>query len=141
MMNSTHLSIKPYQKADEPQVINLWHQCNLIVPWNNPHDDIARKVRAQPHLFLVGTFEAQVIATIMAGYEGHRGWLNYLAVSPDYQRQGIGRLMVEEAIMRLQALGCPKVNVQIRTSNTEVITFYERLGFTLDDVISMGKRF
>jgi ribosomal protein S18 acetylase RimI-like enzyme len=141
MVNSTHLSIKPYQEADEPQVINLWHHCNLIVPWNNPHDDIARKVQVQPHLFLVGAFEAQVIATIMAGYEGHRGWLNYLAVSPDYQRQGIGRRMVEEAIMRLQALGCRKVNLQIRTSNTEVITFYERLGFTLDDVISMGKRF
>ncbi|HEY0602257.1 MAG TPA: GNAT family acetyltransferase [Herpetosiphonaceae bacterium] len=134
------MSIRPYQAADEAQVIALWHQCNLVVPWNDPQRDIALKIEVQPHMFLVGVLDTTVIATIMAGYEGHRGWLNYLAVSPEHQRHGIGRRMVEEATALLQAAGCPKINLQIRTSNTDVIAFYKRLGFTIDDVVSMGKR-
>ena len=94
----------------------------------------------QPELFLVGSFDGQVVASIMAGYEGHRGWLNYLAVAPEQQRQGIGRRMVEAATAKLQEMGCPKINLQIRTSNSEVIEFYKRIGFTMDDVVSMGKR-
>lgn len=89
---------------------------------------------------LVGLASSQVVASIMAGYEGHRGWLNYLAVSPDFQRQGIGRRMVEAATAKLEVMGCPKINLQIRTSNTEVIDFYQRIGFVMDDVVSMGKR-
>jgi ribosomal protein S18 acetylase RimI-like enzyme len=76
----------------------------------------------------------------MAGYEGHRGWLNYLAVAPAHQRQGIGRRMVEAAIATLKAMNCPKINLQVRTSNPAVIEFYERLGFKIDEVVSMGKR-
>jgi ribosomal protein S18 acetylase RimI-like enzyme len=110
------------------------------VPWNDPRRDIALKLAVQPHLFLVGALGTSVIATIMAGYEGHRGWLNYLAVSPEYQRHGIGRRMVEAATALLKAAGCPKINLQIRRSNTDVIAFYTRLGFTIDDVVSMGKR-
>lgn len=140
MINNISLSIRPYQAADEAQVIALWHQCNLVVPWNDPQRDIALKIEVQPHMFLVGVLDTTVIATIMAGYEGHRGWLNYLAVSPEHQRHGIGRRMVEEATALLQAAGCPKINLQIRTSNTDVIAFYKRLGFTIDDVVSMGKR-
>ena len=140
MMNTIALSIRPYQPADESQVVALWHQCKLVVPWNDPHRDIALKLQVQPHLFLVGTLDTAVIATIMAGYEGHRGWLNYLAVSPEHQRHGIGRRMVEEATAQLKAEGCPKINLQIRSSNTEVIAFYTRLSFTVDDVVSMGKR-
>ncbi|HEY0739346.1 MAG TPA: GNAT family acetyltransferase [Herpetosiphonaceae bacterium] len=134
------LSIRPYQPADEAQVIALWHRCNLVVPWNDPQRDIALKMQVQPHMFLVGVLDTHVIATVMAGYEGHRGWLNYLAVSPEYQGHGVGRRMVEEATALLQAAGCPKINLQIRTSNTDVIAFYKRLGFTIDDVVSMGKR-
>lgn len=140
MINNISLSIRPYKAADEAQVIALWRQCNLIVPWNDPQREIALKIQVQPHMFLVGVLDTLVIATVMAGYEGHRGWLNYLAVSPEYQRHGIGRRMVEEATTLLQAAGCPKINLQIRTSNTDVITFYKRLGFTIDDVVSMGKR-
>jgi len=80
------------------------------------------------------------VATVMAGYEGHRGWLNYLAVAPDLQRTGLGRRMVSEAEKRLRALGCPKINLQVRRSNAEVMDFYRKLGFSEDDVASMGKR-
>lgn len=140
MIDSDSVSIRPYQAADENQVIALWHQCNLVVPWNDPRRDLALKLAVQPHLLLVGALDTSVIATIMAGYEGHRGWLNYLAVSPEYQHHGIGRHMVEAATALLKTAGCPKINLQIRASNTDVIVFYTRLGFTIDDVVSMGKR-
>jgi len=126
--------------TDEEQVIRLWHNCCLVAPQNNPQRDIRLKLQVQPELFLIGSFGSQVVASIMAGYEGHRGWINYLAVSPEQQRQGIGRRMVEVAILQLELLGCPKINLQIRTSNSEVIEFYKCIGFTIDDVMSLGKR-
>ena len=134
------LDVRPYQPTDEEQVVQLWQRCNLVVPWNNPRHDIWLKLQIQPELFLVGTIGGDVVATVMAGYDGHRGWLNYLAVSPDLQRQGFGRRLVEEAITKLKQLGCPKINLQIRTANTAVIDFYTRLGFKQDDVVSMGLR-
>lgn len=134
------LEIRRYQNADETVVIQLWRDCCLVVPHNDPQRDIALKMQMQPDLFLVGVLEAQIVASLMAGYDGHRGWLNYLAVAPDYQRQGIGRQMVQAATAKLAALGCPKINLQIRTSNLEVVAFYQSLGFTLDDVVSMGRR-
>jgi ribosomal protein S18 acetylase RimI-like enzyme len=134
------LDIRPYHSTDEERVIKLWQNCCLVVPQNNPQRDILLKLQVQPELLLVGLVESQVVASIMAGYEGHRGWFNYLAVSPEFQRQGIGRRMVEAATAKLKEMGCPKINLQIRTSNTGVIEFYKRIGFTVDDVVSMGKR-
>jgi len=121
-------------------VIQLWHDCKLVVSHNDPHKDIRRKLAIQPDLFLVGVDANQVVATVMAGYEGHRGWLNYLAVVPDHQRRGLGGQMVAEAEKRLRALGCPKINLMIRRSNAGAMAFYEKLGFSEDDVVSMGKR-
>jgi ribosomal protein S18 acetylase RimI-like enzyme len=139
-MDVTQIIIRPYQQPDEQQVIALWHRCNLVVPWNDPKQDIARKLQIQPHLFLIGEKDDLVIASIMAGYEGHRGWLNYLAVCPDHQRKGFGRRMVEAAESELRRVGCPKINLQIRSSNRAVIDFYRSLGFGIDEVVSMGKR-
>jgi ribosomal protein S18 acetylase RimI-like enzyme len=132
--------IRPFQPSDDAAVVQLWKDCKLVVPWNDPLRDIRRKLRVQPELFLVGFVSGELAATVMAGYEGHRGWLNYLAVGPRFRRQGIGRKMAAEAEARLRQIGCPKINIQIRTSNTEVIEFYRRIGFTPDDVVSMGKR-
>ena len=132
--------IRPYQNRDEKDVIQLWHECNLVVPWNDPKLDIERKLKVNPDLFLVGLIEGKVIATAMGGYEGHRGWINYLAVSPEIRQKGVGRQMVEEVEAKLRNLGCPKINVQIRSSNKGVIEFYGKLDFSVDDVISMGKR-
>jgi len=132
--------IRSFQPIDEAAVVQLWKDCNLVVSWNDPLRDIRRKLRVQPELFLVGVASGELIATVMAGYDGHRGWLNYLAVAPRFRRKGLGRKMVAEAEARLRLMGCPKINIQIRTSNTEVIEFYRRIGFTPDDVVSMGKR-
>jgi ribosomal protein S18 acetylase RimI-like enzyme len=132
--------IRPFQPSDDTAVIQLWKDCNLVVAWNDPLRDIRRKLRVQPELFLVGVESEELIASVMAGYDGHRGWLNYLAVAPRFRRKGIGRKMVAAAEARLRQVGCPKINIQVRTSNTAVIEFYRRIGFKPDDVVSMGKR-
>lgn len=102
--------------------------------------DIDRKLQVNPELFLVAKQGSGIIGTVMAGYDGHRGWLNYLAVAPEQRKQGVGRMLVEIAVEKLQALGCPKINLQVRCTNRDIITFYGRLGFTEDKVLSMGRR-
>src|SRR5512135_2289431 len=134
------LVIRPYQPHDQQAIIELWLQCNLVVLQNNPERDIKRKLEVNPEWFLVGTLDGKVAATCMAGYEGHRGWINYLAVSPHHRRQGIGRRIMEEAEKRLGSAGCPKINLQVREINQGVIKFYTRIGYTRDPVASMGKR-
>jgi ribosomal protein S18 acetylase RimI-like enzyme len=134
------MQIRPFQPQDEDAVISLWRRCDLVRPWNDPHKDIQRKSEVRPDLFLVGVLDGRIITCVMAGYEGHRGWLNYLAVDPKYQRRGFARVIVMEAERLLREAGCPKINLQIRTSNHGVIEFYRRLGYSVDDVVSMGKR-
>ena len=132
--------IRAYQPADQPQVIALWQSCDLVRPWNDPRKDIARKLRVNPEWFLVAEHEGRVVGTVMAGYEGHRGWINYLAVEPARRRGGLGRRLMTEAEERLRAAGCAKINLQVRRTNPDVIAFYQRLGFAVDDVVSLGKR-
>jgi ribosomal protein S18 acetylase RimI-like enzyme len=134
------LKIRPFALSDENAVVQLWTDCGLVVSWNNPHRDIRRKLRVQADLFLVGCTGDHIIATVMAGYEGHRGWINYLAVHPQHQRKGVARRMMGEAEAKLRAVGCPKINLQIRSTNTGVIEFYKNIGFKNDDVVSFGKR-
>ena len=90
------MQIRPYREGDEVAVIALWRECGLVVPWNDPARDIARKLQVGRDLFLVGESQGELVATAMGGYEGHRGWVNYLAVSPSHRRRGYGeRLMAE----------------------------------------------
>ncbi|MGD8344476.1 MAG: GNAT family acetyltransferase [Desulfobacterales bacterium] len=133
-------SIRSYQAADQPAVIDLWQRCNLVVPQNDPQKDIKMKSRVQEDLFFVGTIGSRIVATAMAGYDGHRGWIYYLAVDPDDQRRGMGRRMMEWAEAALKKRGCPKINLQVRTSNPDVISFYKHLGYSNDDVIGLGKK-
>src|ERR1700728_3041424 len=134
------MNIRAFQVADEIAVIELWRRCNLIRPLNDPHQDILRKLKVNPELFLVGELNGKVIASVMAGYEGHRGWLNYVAVAPEHQREGFAKSIVAEAERLLRLAGCPKINLQVRTTNKDVIEFYRKLGFSIDEVVSMGKR-
>jgi len=137
---SSGLHIRPFRAGDEPAVLDLWQACGLIVSHNDPRKDIRRKLQINPEWFLVGEGDGQLIATCMAGYEGHRGWINYLAVAPGQQRRGHARQMMQEAEQLLRTAGCPKINLQIRSTNLPVIEFYRSLGFKIDDVTSMGKR-
>ena len=134
------MQIRGFQDADESQIIRLWEQCGLTRTWNDPAKDIARKCHVQKDLFLVGTIEGAIVASAMVGYDGHRGWVNYLAVDPRRRRRGLASALMAEAERRLRDLGCAKINLQIRRENLEAVAFYERLGFAEDAVISFGKR-
>jgi len=132
--------IRPYADDDEEAVIDLWDRCGLLRPWNDPRKDIARKKQVQRELFLVGLLDGALVAAVMAGHEGHRGWINYLAVDPQHRRNGYGKEMMDDAERRLRALGCPKINLQVRRENHGAVAFYERIGFKEDDTLSFGKR-
>jgi ribosomal protein S18 acetylase RimI-like enzyme len=134
------VQIRKYIETDEQQVIDLWIKCHLVVSSNNPKRDIQRKLKVDRDLFLVGILDEKVIATVMGGYEGHRGWINYLAVDPGFQGKGYGRLMMEAIEQRIRLKGCPKINLQVRATNKAVIQFYRSLGYTDDHVIGLGKR-
>ena len=110
-MSETPLFIRPFQTEDEASVVSLWQLCELTVPWNNPYKDIARKLKVQPELFLVGMLDSLLIATVMGGYDGHRGWINYLAVHPDFQGQGYAQQVMENVESELRKRGCPKINL------------------------------
>ena len=134
------MQILPFQATDASAVVELWRKCELVRPVNDPGKDIQRKLRVNPELFLVGTLDGRIIASVMAGYEGHRGWINYLAVHPEHRFNGYGRQIMAEAEELLRASGCPKINLLVRKDNQEVLEFYERIGYRVDDVVSLGKR-
>jgi ribosomal protein S18 acetylase RimI-like enzyme len=140
--------IRQFTPADTEAVVAVWESCGLVRPWNDPRRDIARKLTVQPELFLVATEAPSgtdadrpaVVAAGMAGFDGHRGWVNYLAVRPDLQGSGLGRAFMAEFERLLTDLGCPKLNLQVRAGNEQVIGFYESLGYADDHTVSMGKR-
>ena len=134
------MEIREFRLQDEEEVIALWKECNLVVLWNDPKKDIRRKLKINPELFLVGVTEEKIVATIMGGYEGHRGWVNYLAVPPSHQRKGYGRQMMEAVEIKLRVMGCAKINLQVRETNLEVMAFYKSIGYAVDHAIGMGKR-
>ncbi|WP_415907797.1 GNAT family acetyltransferase [Oleiharenicola sp. Vm1] len=140
MSDSETIVIRPFNAADTVAVVELWRACGLTRPQNDPHKDIARKLQVNPEWFLVAARGNEIVGTVMAGYEGHRGWINYLGVAPALQRGGLGRRLMTEAEARLRAAGCPKINLQVRPDNTVAIAFYERIGFAVEGAISLGKR-
>jgi len=134
------MEIRPFKVDDTEAVVSLWQRCALTVPWNDPYKDIERKVLFQPELFLIGTIDGRVAATAMGGYDGHRGWIYYLGVDPQFRGNGFGSMIVEELESKIRALGCQKINLMVRATNAEVINFYSRLGYRTDDVVALGKR-
>lgn len=139
-MHHPVLDIRPYQASDEAAVIRLWRACGLTRPWNDPRKDIERKLTVQPEWFLVGVADGRIAASVMAGYDGHRGWINYLSVDPAYRKRGYGKALVDAVEQRFIEAGCPKINLLIRGDNAAVRDFYRVLGFSQDDVVSYGKR-
>lgn len=133
-------AIRTFDRADATAVVDLWTACGLVSPHNDPHRDIERKLQVGPDLFLVAAEDGRIVGSVMGGYEGHRGWANYLAVAPSHQRRGIATRLMQTLHTRLVARGCPKINLQIRASNASVVAFYESLGYVDDRVISMGRR-
>lgn len=134
------MEIQEYAEKYQEDVILLWQECGLVAPQNNPVKDIERKLKVDPDLFLIGLVGDTVVASVMGGYEGHRGWINYLAVKPEYQRKGYGQSIMKAVEGLIQSKGCPKINLQVRTSNESVIKFYAALGYGNDSVVGLGKR-
>lgn len=138
--------IRAFERRDTDAVVKLWHDAGLTRPWNDPREDIERKLQVQPELFLVaeGASAAddvtRLVGTVMAGYDGHRGWLYYLAAASDLRGAGIGRALVGEAERLLMEMGCPKVQLMVRRGNDAVLAFYDRLGYERFDVANTAKR-
>jgi len=132
--------IRTFRPGDQSGVINLWRQCGLIVPWNNPETDIQRKLSTSPDLFYVGVLDGELIASCMAGYDGHRGWIYFLAVISAYQREGFASRLIDHVESELIKLGCPKVELMVRKTNENVISFYQSAGYDIDPVMVLSKR-
>lgn len=132
--------MRSLRSGDEAEVVSLWQRCGLTNPSNDPFDDIRLKCARDPAGLLVVVDDGVIIGSVMVGYEGHRGWINYLAVDPDRRREGVGRRLMREAENLLRAFGCPKINLQIRSNNLGVLAFYESMGYVVDDVVSLGRR-
>ncbi len=134
------MHIRRFISEDESAVVQLWNDCGLTRPWNDPSKDVARKLCEQPELFLVGVLEGKLVASAMFGYDGHRGNVSYLAVTPGMQRLSLGRQIMQAGEALLRQRGCPKVNLLVRDSNADVIEFYRRLGYASESVVALGKR-
>ena len=135
------IDIRPYRMDDELEVIQLWKKVFPETPLHNdPLRDIQRKLKIQPGLFLVAVNDHLLVGTAMAGYDGHRGWIYYLAVDPAYRRNGIGTALMKKAEGLLAQKDCPKLNLQIRANNSDLQAFYEKLGYSVEERISMGKQ-
>ncbi|HEY94656.1 MAG TPA: GNAT family acetyltransferase [Dehalococcoidia bacterium] len=134
------MKIRQYMPEDEETVIHIWRACSLTKPWNNPKKDIDRKLKDSPDLFFVGLIDEKIVASVMAGYDGHRGWIYYLAIDPKHRKQGLGRQIMAAAEEKLLEIGCPKIDLMVRKNNLDVISFYEKIGYGHDEVITMSRR-
>lgn len=133
--------IRPFVPAETAAVVELWEAAGLLRPWNDPHQDIERKLALGDDLFLVAVDpDGILVGSVMAGYDGHRGWVNYLAVDPRRRAEGWGRSLMHDAERRLLTAGCPKLNLQVRSDNPSAVEFYRHIGYVQDDVVSLGKR-
>jgi ribosomal protein S18 acetylase RimI-like enzyme len=134
------MEIRPYEEADEAAVAALWREVFPDEPAHNvPEEVIARKLGVQRELFFVAVEGGGVVGTAMAGYDGHRGWVYAVAVKPSHRRRGVGAALMARVEEGLRAAGCPKLNLQVRASNRQAVAFYERLGYAVEDRVSMGK--
>jgi ribosomal protein S18 acetylase RimI-like enzyme len=131
---------RPLQDQDVDAVIALWQACGLTRPWNKPEKDIAFARGKKHSEILVGVIEQEVVASLMVGHDGHRGSFYYVAVDPKLQRQGIGAALIRAGEQWLKDRGVWKVNLLIRQENSEAQGFYERLGYEVNEVMSMGQR-
>ncbi len=129
-MHDRQVVVRTYEDSDRGSVVALWSAVFPNDPqWNEPAEFIPRKRRFQPDLFWVAQDGDRIIGTVVAGYDGVRGWIYHLAVEPSKRRKGVARLLMEMAEVRLGALGCPKINLQVRTNNNGVVDFYKSLGY------------
>ena len=132
------MKIRKFQDSDKAALIDLWQ---TVFPDDPPHNKPSSVIDAKlkvDDLIFIAQSEGELVGACMAGYDGHRGWLYAVAVAPAHRRKSVGKLIVQHTLQSLKELGCMKVNLQIRSTNTEVAAFYQSLGFTVEDRLSMG---
>ncbi|MDW5503082.1 GNAT family acetyltransferase [Pseudomonas lundensis] len=134
------MEIRVFRQDDFEEVITLWERCDLLRPWNDPEMDIERKLNHDPELFLVAEVGGEVVGSVMGGYDGHRGSAYYLGVHPDYRGRGIANALINRLEKKLIARGCPKIQLVVREDNDTVIEMYEKLGYEIQNITSLGKR-
>ena len=134
------MEIRVFVEADTDAVVDLWQLADLTHPNNDPFLDIKRKLNDSPWGFLIAMDGRTIIGSIMVGYDGHRGWINYLACHTNHRRRGVVKSLMYEAKNLLLERGCPKINLQIRSGNESAVKFYESIGYSDDNVISFGLR-
>jgi ribosomal protein S18 acetylase RimI-like enzyme len=134
------MEIRVFRQDDFEEVITLWERCDLLRPWNDPEMDIERKLNHDPDLFLVAEVGGEVVGSVMGGYDGHRGSAYYLGVHPDYRGRGIANALINRLEKKLIARGCPKIQLMVREDNDAVIAMYEKLGYEIQSITSLGKR-
>jgi len=134
------MEIRPFQEADTEHVIALWTNVFAYpAPHNDPATVIRQKLAVQRDLFLVALLDGVLVGTVMGGYDGHRGWVYSLAVNPPARRQGIGSALMRHLERELGRKGCTKVNLQVLASNAATVAFYQKLGYAVEERVSMGK--
>ena len=134
-------AIRPIRDGDEEAVAALWRDCGLVRPWNDPLRDIeSARANASSDIFVaVSGEDGGVAGSVMAGYEGHRGWVYYVAVAPRRRSQGLGERLMRHAEAWLGEAGAPKVMLMIREENEAVRRFYERLGYEVEERMVMSR--
>jgi ribosomal protein S18 acetylase RimI-like enzyme len=140
-VDASSLGVRPFRAEDMADVVSLWRDTfGDDPPGNAPEETIRRKLLVQPELFLVAARGGRVVGTVLAGFDGVRGWIHHLAVAAPARRQGIATRLMAAAERGLAAAGCPKVNLQVRATNAAVVVFYRGLGYQVEERVSMGKR-
>jgi ribosomal protein S18 acetylase RimI-like enzyme len=134
------LEISEIKDEDVEDIIQLWQRCDLLRAWNDPCHDVTLARRTPTSSILVGKKDGRIIASALAGFEGHRGWIYYVCVDPSVQRQGFGRAIMSAAEAWLRQRGAPKINLQVRFTNLAVLGFYDKLGYEYQKFAVMGKR-
>ena len=134
------ITIRPYSETDLNSIISLWEICELSRPWNDPIKDIERKLTVQRDLFLILEKDGEILGSVMGGYDGHRGSVNYLGIHPDHKNEGLGKLLMNRIEEELIKMGCPKINLMVRNSNLDVHEFYRVIGYEEQEVVVFGKR-
>ena len=133
------MHVRDFRETDRPALTTLWEACGLTRPWNDPNDDIDRAVATRDATIRVGYLGDRLAGSVMAGHDGHRGWVYYLAVDPSQQGRGLGRELMEEAGLWLLSRGAPKLELMVREGNDRAAKFYEALGFERQPVTVYGK--
>jgi ribosomal protein S18 acetylase RimI-like enzyme len=131
--------IEEARPDDRIAVIALWRACGLTRPWNDPDADFYRAIEWPGSAVLVLREGDGIAASVMVGFDGHRGWVYYLAAAPDHRRRGLGRQMMAAAEDWLRGRGAPKIQLMVRTDNDEALGFYDALGLTRQDVVTLGR--